>query len=529
MRIKIIFFLITTTILFYAQSIYTPLENGVYLFLERMSVKQIVYVHNEVKPWTNKEILQYLKVVEDKKAELTNSERKQLEYFLEEFGESAQIFDLLPVRYKDEKFSLSGNIMASASYGVFGDANVLKRKVGINFYGSYNKWFNAYIRFSDAGETGDAYDDLRNISPERGYDFFEVDNGIEYSDIIGGLVIDFDWGNIRITKDYQNWGSGRDGQLILSDKTVSYPALSVTLKPVNWFRFYYMHGWLNSGVVDSSSIRRINSSNISSPESYSFIPKYIATNMLTLTYKGLIDYSLGNSIVYWGDIRPEMFIPFMFFKYLDRDTGKGVFNDGNGQIFVDLSLYYPKNFNFYATVFFDVLSIKSIVGDFRHSKWLGYTFGGKHVGLFGQGIDLFAEYTRISPWVYEHKDDATTYKHIDYTLGHWIGQNADLLTLGVNYYPRYDLFVSFYAKFLRKGGLLDIWYAYNGNVDEEFLYGERHNETVLGLKIKYDLLPYLKIVAEGAISDVTDELPGRTKSFYLGNNNSFSLGFSYGM
>ncbi|GJQ64310.1 MAG: hypothetical protein SCALA702_33630 [Melioribacteraceae bacterium] len=494
-----------------------------------MAVAKVIYLHNEVKPWTRSEIRNLLSTLESKKAQLSGFEQKQLEMYRDEFEDRDSFLNIAPVRYSDSKFILSGIIRSDISYRQFGDINSLKRSIGISFYGSYDKWFNAYIDFSDAGETGDFVDDSRAISPDRYYDFFDVDNGIEYSDIIGGVVLDMGWGNFAITKDYHQWGNGREGNLILSDKVASYPAISLTLKPVEWFRFYYMHGWLNSGVIDSSSVRTINSSQISSPQSYEFISKYIAVNMATVTINRMIDISVGNSIVYWGDLRPEMFVPFMFFKYLDRDTGKGVFNDGNGQVFLDLSLYYPKNYNFYATIFFDVLSTKALLGDLQHAKWLGVTFGAKRVGLFGYPVDLFLEYTRISPWVYEHKDDATTYKHLDATLGHWIGQNADHLNLRVNYYPKNNILVSLYSRFVRKGGLLDIYYAYNGDVDESFLYGENYTETRFGVKVIYDILPYFSLEAEGAMSDISDELPGRVKDFYLGNNTYISIGASFGI
>lgn len=526
---KIFLFLLIFGITILAQSIYTPLENGVYLFLERMAVSKVVYLHNEVKPWTRSEIKNLLTIVENNKEKLSGLEQKQLKMYLDEFEEVDTFFNLAPVRFKDSKFSLSGIIVSDIMYRKLGDIDALKRSIGISFFGSYDKWFNAYIMFSDAGETGDFVDDSRAISPDRYYDFFDVDNGVEYSDIIGGLVLDMGWGNFAITKDYHQWGSGREGNLILSDKVASYPAISLTLKPVDWFRFYYMHGWLNSGVIDSSSVRTINSSLISSPQSYEFISKYIAVNMATFSIGRLLDISLGNSIIYWGDLRPEMFVPFMFFKYLDRDTGKGVFNDGNGQVFLDLSLYYPKNYNFYATLFFDVLSMKALLGDLQHARWLGVTLGAKMTGLFGYPIDLFLEYTRISPWVYEHKDDATTYKHLNTTLGHWIGQNADHFNIRVNYYPKHNLLVSFYSRFVRKGGLLDIYYAYNGDVEESFLYGENYKETSFGVNIYYDILPYLTLKAEGAVSDISDDLPGRVKDFYLGKNTYFSIGASFGI
>ena len=40
-------------------------------------------------------------------------------------------------------------------------------------------------------------------------------------------------------------------------------------------------------------------------------------------------------------------------------------------------------------------------------------------------LDVTVEYTRLNPWVYEHKNEVTNFKHLKYSLGHWLGQNGD--------------------------------------------------------------------------------------------------------
>ena len=122
--------------------------------------------------------------------------------------------------------------------------------------------------------------------------------------------------------------------------------------------------------------------------------------------------SVGNAVVYGGEFRPEFFIPFMFYKFLDHNSGRGDVNDANGMMYFDISAKYPKNFQFYSTMFIDVTEIRNILDNDFNNTWIGFTLGGKTVDLLFDNLDLTLEYTRLNPWVYEHKNEVTNYKHL---------------------------------------------------------------------------------------------------------------------
>ena len=146
-------------------------------------------------------------------------------------------------------------------------------------------------------------------------------------------------------------------------------------------------------------------------------------------------------------------------------------------------------------------------------------------------LDLLIEYTRINPWVYEHKYESTTYKHYNYTLGHWIGQNADQVKIQFNYQPVRGLRFELYFEGLRKGGLDDIYYAYGGTdeFNKSFLYAPLRSDKYLGISCIYEYIHDLLLVAKYRYSDISDEDPNRTPVNILGKKNTFSFSLSYGM
>jgi len=251
--------------------------------------------------------------------------------------------------------------------------------------------------------------------------------------------------------------------------------------------------------------------------------------MLTISPNDWMDISLGNSIVYSGDLRPEFFIPFMFFKFLDHNTGRGDIEDGNGQMYFDFSVKYPENYHFYSTVFIDVTEIRNILNGEFYNTWFGYTLGSKKVDLLIPNLDVLLEWTHISPWVYEHKDETTNYKHLNYYLGHWLGQNSDQLRFQLNYKILRGLNVSAFIERLRKGGLLDIYYAYEAPLDLEFLYSPLRKDINFGFTASYEYLHDLIFKFGYNHSTVSDDQIGRTPEFLLGEKENIFLQIFYGL
>ncbi len=512
------------------QNIPENLNSNIYEFLDRMAIKKIVDIPVEVLPYDVNQIKSFLLEVSENNDKLSFIDRKKLESFKSFYGLNKDRF-FLPYLYEKDKFVLSLMPLAGYEIEFSGKDNTYRRTGGIKLSTTYDKIFNGYFLIQDKGEFGDLVDFSRQLSPERGYAFVPAPNGIEFSDIIGGVVLDWDWAKLGLVKDYNRWGSGKFGQIILSDKVNSYPHFKFEFSPINWFRFRYIFGWLNSMVIDSSSYYNSQPGSKLNELRYDFINKYIVANLFTFQPLDYLTFCFGNSFIYSGkNIRLETLIPFSLFKYLDRDVGKGSIADGNGQMFFDLNFNYFQNIRFYGSFFIDVISIrKTLNGDYSEN-WFAYTVGSKVIDPLINNLEFEIEYSKIDPWVYEHKDITTTYKHLNYQLGHWIGQNADLMNFRIRYYPLWNLSLTFGLQYLRKGGFEDVYYVYN-KIDLEkfhFLFPPLRKDFLANFQVKYEPIRSLILYLNYVNSIINDEDIGRTPEFLREDKNFIKIGFEFG-
>lgn len=517
----------------YPQVIYTPLNSGVYDFLERLALKKVISLNDEVKPFSRKYIAEQILKAEAQPDELNKVEKEELKFYKKEYafelGLSSDSERYFMYSYSDSLFRL--RFSPVGGYGISGIDNNSghTRWVGVNVYVSYSDKFGAGFVYKDIGEFGDNVDREKRLSPAPGYSTKNSQNGIEFSDVRGNMSYDFDWGSVSIIKDYANWGHSRFGSVILSDKAPSFPQLRLQFNPVPWMKFSYIHGWLNSNVLDSTEFYY---NQFESREPFlrrTYVDKYFAGNILTVSPVSWLDVSLGNTFVYSGSLRPEMFIPFMYYKAMDHNTGRGDVDDGNGQIFFDVAVKHPKFYQFYSSLLIDVLETREILDGNWYTSWFGYSAGMRRTDLFIDNLSVALEYSKTNPWVYENKDESVTYKHLDYPLGHWIGQNADHLRIQVDYIFIRGLKFSAYADRFRKGGMNDIVEAYKDRKNLPFLYGTLRKDFRYGVKASYEILHDLFVKAEYEYSNITDQDKTRTQTFMSGHKNSFMLLVNYGL
>ncbi len=516
----------------FAQEVYTPLNSPVYSFLDRLAEEHIINLTDEVKPFSREKIAAYLSVAEDRLNKLNSVEQDELKWYNEEYAHELKLNNerWFLYKYSDSLFTI--RISPIGGYGISrtGDSHGHTRWWGVSSYGTILDWFGAFFSYRDIGQYGENIDIKKDFTPERGYYINAYTaGGIEFSDVKGGINFNWKWGSVSLIKDDIQWGHGKFGQLILSDKPESYPQLRLFLQPVKWLRFYYMHGWLNSLVYDSAFFYNAQPGSIEPTIHQQYISKYIAANMLSISPIDNLDISVGNSVIYSGNLRPEFFIPFLYYKVMDHNTGRGNVDDANGQIYFDISSRNLKDYQFYSTVFIDAASIRGLLKADFHEWWLGYTLGVKRVNLGIPNLDFTLEYTWISPWVYEHKYDTETYKHIGYVLGDWLGQNADQFRIQADYKFSRPLTVHMYFQRLRKGELGDISIPYYTTITEPFLYGLLRKDYDFGINAEYEWLHDLFVSASYEYSDIHDDDLTRTPSFMLGKKNSFSLTVNWGL
>jgi len=533
-----------------AQINYEPINNNIYDFLEDISIKGIVKYNDEVKPLSRSYIAKILIEIDSKKESLSNLEKEELEFYYKEYfdemynrnataekeGGSVYRNDLLKFgktdrlrffSYYDSLFTINVDPILGYTIGSQYGASYLHRWNGASTFGSFGNNIGFDLNFMDNLEQGNNIDRKKSLTQIRGMNIIkENKNSIEYTFVNASISYNWNWGTISLGKDYQTWGSGKNGQLILSDKAPSFPMIKLEIAPTDWLRFVYIHGWLYSGIMDSSTFRY---GIVKGRDTYSQIPNFIAAHMVSIDLKKNIAFSLGESIIYSDKIQPYYLIPIMVFRIADQNLQtKGSNSGSNAQLFGNIS-YIPDflKVKLYSTIFVDELSLEDLFSGKDHSA-IGFTFGGKFVNPIIENSSVIIEYTRINPFVYMNSDLVEQYASHGYQLGHWMGSN------GINLYCQYSQKVFRGLNFnisgeLVKKGKKELHEEQYEPSYPSILYGNKYNEKSIVIEISYEYIHDLFVKLNYKYSDISDEDKTRTPSFMLGKQSSFGVSVYYGM
>lgn len=533
----------------YAQPVLHSVGNtGLYDFIERMSLKRIVTSNEFQKPLTRGEIAQYLIKIDSSKSELNQLEREELVWYEKEFhdemnpGNNDFVDDLKsgvlnssserrlrPFYYRDSLFTfdlsesllLTGASKAGESYQ--------KLSWGFKLYGEITRSFGFSMSFLENSESGKTIDKNRQNSSETGVVFSEKkDKSAGFSETTGSLLYGNSWITTGLTKEFMTLGSGYRSQLILSTKAPSFPSLYMKIHPAKWISFYFMHGWLLSGVTDS--LETYKTELVNQPRTIER-EKYYVMHAIQIVPTTNLSMTFGETIIY-SDKTPYLgyFIPFLFYRSVDHAISFGGAESGNnGSIFFDMSYYTKYGVKLYGTLFIDEFSLTNFLKGNSSRNQIGYTFGTVAYNQFIPNLSFRLEYTKILPWVYSNWIPSQTYRNSDYILGHYIGQNADQIFTQVDYKFSRGLSVRVWAENIRQGGVGDIKYQYTIGYAEKFLYGMRRNETNLGLELSYEYLHDLigKVFYQN--SHVTDEDKTRTPAWQIGSKSTLGFSVQYGL
>ena len=545
-------FLIISALLFLfsfstmAQTVYEPVNSEIYPFLERLFINGAIEYHSEIKPISRKEIAGYLLDAMVNKDKLTSLDIDEINFYLKDYADEVSFiidtlhFNLPRVEffttgqadrfrffnYRDSTFTFNFDPILGFEGASLWGSGYTHRWNGIEFYGYIPDGWGYSLDFRDNLETGNTIDRERRNSPLPGINISKVDeNSLQYS--VANTQFNYNWslGNLSVGKYYLNIGSGKAGQLILSDKAPSFPLIRLDIKPTDWFSFIYFHGWLKSNIPDSSTFRYTS---VEGRESISDVPKFIASHMFSFYIADDISLSIGESVVYSGHVEAIYLLPVMFFRLADHYMSSSGSNTGdNAQLFADASYRIPSiKTKVYGTLFIDELSVESIF-DGNNLSSIGYTIGTEFTDLVIPNSSLIFEYSLLQPFVYTNSDDAQTYSSHTYQLGHWIGSNADMI------------YGSYTQNILRGIRLkLSAWYFRKGQTelpDQQYqlpypptLYGERRNDFKLNLTCLWQPIHNVYVNGFYEYSHITDEEDGRTPEFKLGAHNNYGISASYG-
>jgi hypothetical protein len=520
-----------------SQVIWEDSEHDIYKFLEELGTKGIIKHDFFEKPLSRKQIAFEIKEAEKRIGELTEIDKEDLNFYKKEYFDELKTSSLetrsnifVPgetgriraFSYRDTFFTINADPILALSYSGVKDNFIRHRENGLSLFGSVSNNIGFNISYVDNQEFGNYLDTNKFLLHERGNIITKIlTNQIQYDEVRANLSYGWNWGSLTIGKDYMEWGSGQNGQLILSDKAPAFPFIKLEMNFSDWFKFVYLHGWLYSGLLDSSTIHQ---NVVNHREGYTQREKYIAAHFLSMDITKNLNFTLGESIIYSDKLEFIYLIPVMFFRGADHYLNQQNSNTGaNAQLWANSYYKIPAiKTRFYGTLFIDELSL---TGNFSA---IGYTVGGIIYDPVLENSSFIVEYTKISPFVYMNTDDAQHYTSYDYVLGHWIGSNAD------------QIYFAYTQKIIR--GLeskISLEYTRKGQTelpDDQYklpypmtLYGSRRVSNLVGLGVKYEIIHSAFVNVEYTYSDISDQQPGRTYNWELGKNNSLSVGVSYGL
>ncbi|HEX7357079.1 MAG TPA: hypothetical protein VF270_05165 [Ignavibacteriaceae bacterium] len=506
---KIFLFLVFSSLTF-SQVVYEPLYRDVYSFLSRLSQKSIIVFDDQIRPVSRKYIAQKLLEASENSSKLTALEKQELEFFNKDFKfefdlikkvetDSSQLkifgYDdgdrLRLFSYRDNRFSINVSPILGMKIGSRDSEKLTHIWNGIYTYGYVDNFIGFSFDFRDNQEKGTAIDKYKNFTPVTGVDARTVDNIVdypnnkmEYSEVNAVLATDWSWGSISVGKGFHEWGYGESGLLVLSQKPPSYGFIRLDINPVSWLKFNYMHGWLSSDIPDSNSFFYNKAGTIS----FSFKDKFIATHSLIITPLTGLDLAVGESIIYDDKLEFLYLIPIMFFRLADHQLSNQTnAAGGNAQFFFSASSKGQiKNTHLYGTLFIDEITLSGLFDAYKQRNQLGFTLGGSITDLPLENLTATVEYTKIYPFVYNHYIQTKDYKSDNYTLGHWMGNNADQIYLSLNYRIFRGLQTTVWGQYIRKGEAGNIQQQYNIQPQPPFLFGLRKNYSYLGAEIKYE-------------------------------------------
>jgi hypothetical protein len=506
-------------------------SRGVYNFIDELTVSRIIDANTTVKPYSRRQIGEWLLMANGKKDELSNRQRKELDFYLKDYYKD--ITGYIPKKkrfdtyyYTDSNFSITVNpIIGAYAYKNSNDM-AYGRYSGAEVYGRIGKGWGYYVNLRDSYESIPLRSESL-LTQQRGavVKKNKSDGSIDFNEINGGISYSWNWGSLSLIKDNVEWGSGYNGTNIFSGHSPSFAMVKLKVSPVKWLDFSYFHGWLVSNVIDSSTISKSNVK-----PRWEYYGKYIAANMATIRPTKWLDFSIGSSVIYsYRTPQLPYFIPIMFFKAVDHWYSNLTDNtDQNSQMFLDLKVRPVKGLSLYCSFFVDEIGISRMFDSNNSTNFTSIKGGFNLLSWPLKNVGIISEYTKSNPYAYNHWCDVQTFATNKSNMGHYLRDNADEFFGRVYYKPLKNLNVSIEYISARKGAdyrLLSTKYASG----DWFMREVRWQRKAIIGSISYQPINDLYINLSIENSNITGpDVNLYTPKFQQGKTTTVFGGFSFG-
>ncbi len=480
-------------------------------FLSRMAQKGKIEFNDFIKPVDRKIIFEKLEELHHQK-DLSKIERAELNFFLSGFFLENKYVDKLGETFKPVFFSykyikpyaLPSQHLVSykdSSFGIIvdpvGDLTMQSRNGKINsiqgkgfqLFGYAGKRIGFQLSFMDINEQG-RFDSVRSDNELPGFVRKTTTNPkiLNYAQMNATLSYRLNKGMITVGQDQHIMGYGRYGNIVLSDKAPAYPFYALNYQPSKWLKFNYMHAWLQSGVLDTRGSYDLNNQ-VYGGVREKYLPKFFATHAVEIAPMKGLKLNLGESIVYSEDLQLAYMLPITFFKAFDNQKfADNILAGSNGQFFFGFSSRNQlRNTHLYGQWMIDEIRLGTVFNSGKSRNQLGYQLGASVTDLFAHYLSFNAEYTRLNPFMYRNFIAAQNYSNANFSLGDWMGANADRIYLSARYHPKANLSVEAFTFWLRKNGEASIEDQYFAEPQPKFGFDPQYKRTKMGLNAQYQL------------------------------------------
>jgi hypothetical protein len=480
-------------------------------FLSRMAQKGKVEFNDLIKPIDRKIIFQKLEELQNQK-DLSEIEQKELQFFIAGFalenpniirvgtGTSPQFFAFKKLKtnpaiqqnfitYKENGFGLIVNPVGNFTMqSRNGKSNTIQGK-GFQLMGYAGNRIGFQLSFMDVNEQG-GFDSLRVDNELPGFVRKGTNNPkiLNYSQMNATLSYRLNKGMITVGQDQQVLGYGKYGNIVLSDKAPAYPFYALNYQPSSWLKFNYMHAWLESGVLDTRATYDLNNK-VYGGVRQQYLPKFFATHSVEIAPMKGLKLNLGESIMYSENLQLAYMLPVTFFKAFDNQKyADNILSGSNGQFFLGFSSRNQiRNTHLYGQWMIDEIRLGSAFDASSSRNHLGYQLGASVTDIFLHYLTFNAEYTRLNPFMYRNFIAAQNYSNANFSLGDWMGANADRIYLSAKYHPKANLSIEAFAFMMRKNGQGSIEAQYFAVPQPKFGFDPQYKRNRFGLNAQYEL------------------------------------------
>ncbi len=320
---------------------------------------------------------------------------------------------------------------------------------------------------------------------------------------------------VKFGRDFIKWGPGESGTLVMSDvaRPLDHLYAAMNFGP---FRFSYF-----ASELDQLPGKKADNAWIP-------VRRYLSGHRLDMKFwGGRIQAGLSELMLYGGDAENFNLVyvnPVIFYHGANKNRASRL---GNVLPSIDFLIYPVNNWQIYSSLLIDDIQIENTVPDDMEPNEIGFilgTFFSDPFQIHGLGINL--EYVRVANRTYKTPDPLETFVHRGQPLGHPMGNDFDLLLLGVSHWIRPDLWGKVSLKHTRhgEGSIYSSWdtpwreFTVAEGYDEPFPIGTVETENRFEFIARWYYKSYLRfnLIVNSINVKNMNNVGGQNDSFFEG-------------